>query len=55
VSIPLTTLLTVVGSVAAIAGGQRLGRTALPMASRRTLAIASGLLIVAVGIYEYFV
>jgi len=55
VSIPLTTLLTVVGSVAAIAGGQRLGRTALPMASRRTLAVASGLLIVAVGIYEYFV
>jgi putative Mn2+ efflux pump MntP len=55
VSIPLTTVLTLAGSATAIAGGYHLGRHASLATSTRSLGALSGLMIVAVGIYEFFV
>jgi len=55
ISIPLTTILTMGLSVAAIIGGFQLGeRTSLKI-SKLGLGISSGLLITAVGVYELFV
>ncbi len=55
VSIPLTTILTMVLSVAAINGGYYLGKNASVRISKLWLGLASGLLIMAVGVYELFV
>jgi len=55
VSIPLTTLLTLAASLAAVDIGYRLGRRATPGLSQRGLGVASGLLIVGLGILELFV
>jgi putative Mn2+ efflux pump MntP len=55
VSIPVTTALTVAGSVAALVGGSRLGRQTTPALSQRSLGIAAGVIVAAVGFYEFFV
>jgi len=55
VSIPLTTTLTVGLSVAAIIGGYHLGKRASLKISNLWLGLASGTLIIAVGVYEFFV
>jgi len=55
VSIPLTTALTVGLSVTAIVVGQLAGSHASGAISKRQLGITSGAIIVAVGVYEYFV
>jgi putative Mn2+ efflux pump MntP len=55
ISIPLTTILTIGLSVVAIAAGYQIGKRASLNISKLGLGIASGLLIMAVGVYEYFV
>jgi putative Mn2+ efflux pump MntP len=55
VSVPVTTALTIAGSMAAIVGGCRLGAHAASGISKRALGVTAGLLVTAVGIYELFV
>jgi putative Mn2+ efflux pump MntP len=55
VSLPLATGLTMVVSVAAMVGGHLVGRRASLTISKRWLGVASGVLMIAVGTYEYFV
>jgi putative sporulation protein YtaF len=55
VSIPLTTLLTVIFSIVAIAVGYRLGAKATLKIPKLWLGIASGLTIFILGVYELFV
>ena len=55
VGIPVTTGLTIAGSIAAIVGGRRLGARAVPAISKRALGVTAGLLVTAVGVYELFV
>ena len=52
--IPITTLLTVGLSVVAIIAGLQLGKNASKFISKFGLGIASGLLIIVVGVYEIF-
>lgn len=55
VGVAATTALTTVGSLVAIIGGRRLGERASTAISRRALGLTGGLLLVVVGIYEFFV
>lgn len=55
ISIPLTTVITMAVSLAAIRAGCLLGSRASVAMSPRRLGIASGLVMMAVGGYEYFV
>jgi len=55
VNIPLTTVLTVGLSIATIIGGYYLGKNASLKIPKLWLGLSSGLLIVAIGIYEFFV
>jgi putative Mn2+ efflux pump MntP len=55
VSIPLTTLLTVIFSIVAIALGYRFGANATLKIPKLWLGIASGLIIFILGVYELFV
>lgn len=52
--IPITTLLTMGLSVVAIIAGLQLGKNASKFISKFGLGIASGLLIMVVGVYEIF-
>jgi len=52
--IPLTALLTMVLSIVAIIAGLQLGKSASKFISKFGLGIASGLLIILVGVYEIF-
>jgi len=55
VSIPVTTALTIAGSIAALAGGSLIGQRASSAISQRSLGVAAGVILTAVGIYEFFV
>lgn len=52
--IPITVLLTMGISVVAIAAGLQVGKKASKFISKFGLGIASGLLLIAVGVYEIF-
>ncbi len=55
INIPLTTVLTIALSVLAILGGYQIGKNASLTIPKFWLGVSSGLLIMAVGIYEMFV
>jgi len=55
ISIPLTTALTIGLSILAIIAGYQIGSRASLKISKLGLGIASGLLIMAVGVYEFFI
>jgi putative Mn2+ efflux pump MntP len=55
VPIPLTTLLTMILSVAAIAAGYKLGESSTDIIPKLWLGVASGLIITILGVYEFFV